>query len=116
MYMFVIFFGLGIGPISWTYNAEVYPLNVRVLGVAIGMAINWILDFVLSMTWPKMAETMSASGGLFFYASFNLFAFFFTYFLIPETKELTLEELDNVFSQSPLKFAKTKALRFFKRN
>lgn len=116
MYMFVIFFGLGIGPISWTYNAEVYPLNVRVLGVAIGMAINWILDFVLSMTWPKMAETMSPSGGLFFYAAFNLFAFFFTYFLIPETKELTLEELDNVFSQSPLKFAKTKALRFFKRN
>lgn len=114
MYMFVIFFGLGIGPISWIYNAEVYPLNVRVLGVAIGMAINWILDFVLSMTWPKMAETMSPSGGLFFYASFNLFAFFFTYFLIPETKELTSEELDN--SQCPLKFAKKKVLRFFKRN
>jgi len=114
MYMFVIFFGLGIGPISWTYNAEVYPLNVRVLGVAIGMAINWILDFVLSMTWPKMAQTMSASGGIFFYASFNLFAFFFTYFFVPETKQLTLEELDSVFSQSPLKFAKRKFWRFFK--
>ena len=115
MYLFVIFFGLGIGPISWTYNTEVYPLNVRVFGVALGMTINWILDFVLSMTWPKMAESMTASGGLYFYGACNVYAFFFTYFFIPETKELTLEELDAVFSQSPLHFAKKKLLRLIRR-
>lgn len=114
MYAFVICFGLGIGPISWTYNAEVYPLNVRAFGVALGMTINWILDFVLSMTWPTMADTMTVNGGIFLYGAFNIAAFVFTYFFIPETKKLTLEELDNVFSQSPLKFAKKKALRFFK--
>jgi sugar porter (SP) family MFS transporter len=115
MYLFVIFFGLGIGPVSWTYNAEVYPLNVRVFGVALGMSINWILDFVLSMTWPKMAESMTPSGGLYFYGACNIYAFFFTYFFVPETKELTLEQLDVVFSQSPLHFAKTKLLRLRKR-
>lgn len=117
MYLFVISFGLGIGPISWTYNAEVYPLNVRALGVAIGMSINWVLDFVLSMTWPKMAETMGSSGGLYFYGACNVFAFFFTVLFIPETKELTLEELDTVFSQSPLAFAKNQIakIRGFRR-
>ena len=106
MYLFVIFFGLGIGPVSWTYNAEVYPLNVRAFGVALGMSINWILDFVLSMTWPTMTKTMTTSGALYFYGACNIFAFFFTYLFVPETKSLTLEELDTVFSQSPIHFAK----------
>lgn len=100
MYLFVIGFGLGIGPISWTMNAEVYPLHVRALGVTLGMTINWVLDFVLSMSWPKMAASlMHASGGLFFYGAWNLYAFGFTYFFVPETMRLTLEEIDVVFSQ-----------------
>ncbi|ODV71185.1 hexose transporter HXT2 [Cyberlindnera jadinii NRRL Y-1542] len=56
MYLFVVVFGLGIGP--------VYPLNVRAFGVALGMSINWILDF--------MAQSMTMSGGLYFYGSFVL--------------------------------------------
>lgn len=116
MYLFVIFFGLGIGPVSWTYNAEVYPLNVRAFGVAVGLTINWILDFVLSMTWPKMNQTMTASGGLYFYGACNIFAFFFTFLFIPETKELTLEELDTVFSQRPLEYAKGNLRKLFKKD
>ncbi|ODQ63389.1 hypothetical protein NADFUDRAFT_53656 [Nadsonia fulvescens var. elongata DSM 6958] len=113
MYVFVLAFGLGIGPVSWTINAEAYPLHVRALGVAIGMSWNWILDFVLSMTWPKMADSMTTSGGLFFYGAWNLAAFVFTYFFVPETKQLTLEELDEVFAQGSHKFFKDRAKTLF---
>lgn len=115
MYLFVIVFGFGIGPISWTYNAEVYPLNVRTLGVATGLTINWVLDFVLSMTWPKMAKSMGTSGGLFFYGAWNIYAIFFTFFFIPETKGLTLEEIETVFAQGSLLFAKSNLRKLWKR-
>lgn len=96
-YVYVLFFSWGIGPISWTLVAEVFPLNTRSLGTSYAMSLNWLLDFVLSMTWPKMAESMTVSGGLYFYASWNIVLFFFTYFFIPETKRYSLEELDEVF-------------------
>lgn len=107
MYVFVIAFGLGIGPVSWTLNAEVYPLHVRHLGVTFGMGTNWLLDFVLSMSWPKMAQSMTASGGLYFYGAWNIYAFFFALIFLPETKQLSLEELDTVFAEGTLHFAKS---------
>lgn len=105
MYLFVIFFGLGIGPVSWTYNAEIYPLSVRSFGVSFGMVINWVLDFVLSMTWPHMASTMTTSGGIYFYGAWNIYAFFFTYFFIPETKGLNLEDIQNLLAPGTWAFA-----------
>ncbi|GMM37828.1 hypothetical protein DASC09_051530 [Saccharomycopsis crataegensis] len=116
MYVFVFGFGLGIGPISWIYNAEVYPLHVRAFGSTVGMTINWILDFVLSMSWPQMNKTMTSSGGLFFYGAMNFLAFVLTYFFIPETAKLTLEEVDFVFSSGVRKFSSEKLGRLFGTN
>lgn len=115
MYVFVIAYGLGIGPVSFTLNAESYPLNVRALGVSLSMSLNWILDFVLSMSWPKMADSMTVSGGLYFYGAWNFVAFVITFFLIPETKQLTLEELDKVFQSGAGKFAQKQLNRLLKR-
>lgn len=112
-YVYVLFFSWGIGPISWTLVAEVFPLNTRSLGTSYAMSLNWILDFVLSMTWPKMAESMTVSGGLYFYASWNIVLFFFTYFFIPETKRYSLEELDEVFAVGAKAFFWKKWNRLF---
>ncbi|AOA60605.1 Putative hexose transporter [Komagataella phaffii CBS 7435] len=108
MYLFTLTFGLGIGPVSWTMNSEVYPLHVRSFGVPLGMGWNWLLDFVLTMTWPKMAESMTTSGGLYFYGGWNLFAFFFTFLFVPETMRLSLEQLDELFSQGISRFARSR--------
>ncbi|SCU77249.1 LAME_0A00298g1_1 [Lachancea meyersii CBS 8951] len=61
------------------------------------MFVNWILDFCLSMTWPKMESTMSASGGLYFYGAFNIVLWILTFLCIPETMRFTLEQLDEIF-------------------
>ncbi|GAV49361.1 hypothetical protein ZYGR_0N07680 [Zygosaccharomyces rouxii] len=97
MYVYVLFYGTGIGPISFTLVAETPSISVREAHSAFCMALNWILDFVVSMSWPKMDSTMSDSSEFYFYAAFNLLLWVATFFCIPETKRYTLEQLDEVF-------------------
>lgn len=55
---------------------------------------------VLSLTFPAMRNDLTNTGAFGFYAGCNFAGFVFAYLLLPETKGLTLEELDAVFSVS----------------
>ncbi|CAM1500464.1 Fc.00g096260.m01.CDS01 [Cosmosporella sp. VM-42] len=65
--------------------------------MASSTAITWVFNFIISLTWPKLVESFGSTGAFCWYVSWNLFGWDFAYFLLPETKNLTLEELDNVF-------------------
>lgn len=97
MYVYVFFYGIGIGPVSFTLVAETPSISVRIAHSAFCMAANCIIDFCLSMTWPKMSATMTTSGGPYFYGAFNIIVWILSYFCISETKRFTLEQLDEVF-------------------
>lgn len=98
VYIFAMFYSPGEGPVPFTYSAEVFPLAQRELGM--GWAVTVCLGFaaVLSITLPRMLEIMKPWGVFFFYAGLNAAAFFLILFFVPETKQLTLEELDQVFA------------------
>ncbi|SCU85737.1 LAFA_0D17458g1_1 [Lachancea sp. 'fantastica'] len=97
MYVYVLFYGTGIGPVSFTLVAETSSITVRMAHSATCMFVNWILDFCLSMTWPKMESSMTASGGLYFYGGCNIVIWILTFLCIPETMRFTLEQLDEIF-------------------
>ena len=115
MYLFVLFYGIGIGPISFTLVAETPSITVRMAHSAFAMSVNWLLDFCLTMTWPKMSKSMTTSGGLYFYGAFNIIIWVLTYFTIPETKRFSLEELDEVFKHGVSHFARKKAKSLFRK-
>ncbi|GJN79246.1 hypothetical protein PLIIFM63780_002759 [Purpureocillium lilacinum] len=98
LYCFMMLYSPGMGPVPFTYSAEAFPLHIRAVGMSSATSITWAFNFLISFTWPEMMEKFSAAGGFYWYASWNIFGFVFTYFLLPETKNRTLEELDTVFS------------------
>lgn len=98
LYAFMIIYSPGLGPVPFTYSAEAFPLHIRAIGMSSATSITWAFNFLISFTWPKMMEKMTATGGFFWYATWNLIGWTFAYFLVPETKNMTLEELDGVFS------------------
>lgn len=53
---------------------------------------------VLGLTFPRMLRAFTPPGAFFFYGGLNLLAFIMIFLWVPETKQLTLEELDQVFS------------------
>ncbi|KAF4125388.1 Sugar (and other) transporter [Geosmithia morbida] len=100
IYVFMLFYSPGMGPVPFTYSAEAFSLSVRPLGMASATAVTWAFNFIINFTWPKMMLAMTPAGGFCFYAAWNVFAWFFAFFLLPETKGYSLEQLDHIFSKS----------------
>ncbi|KAK3196484.1 hypothetical protein K4F52_000366 [Lecanicillium sp. MT-2017a] len=98
LYLFMVVYSPGEGPVPFTYSAEAYPLHIRDIGMASSTAITWGFNFIISLTWPKLVEAFGNTGAFCWYAAWNIFGWVFAYFFLPETKSLTLEELDTVFS------------------
>ncbi|KAL2810623.1 general substrate transporter [Aspergillus granulosus] len=87
----------GQGPVCYPYAAEVYPISHRELGMAWSVAINALGSSILSLTFPYLLQTFTTPGAFGFYAGLNVLAFVMIFLWVPETKRLTLEELDSVF-------------------
>lgn len=61
-------------------------------------ATTWGFNFIVSLTWPALEKSFKPQGAFGWYAAWNFFGWVFCYFCLPETKALSLEELDQVFS------------------
>ncbi|CAO2656416.1 Nn.00g052190.m01.CDS01 [Neocucurbitaria sp. VM-36] len=98
VYLFTIAYSLGEGPVAFQYSAEVFPTIQREQGMAWAVCINNTFAGILSLTFPRMRTVMTSTGAFGFYAGLNLIAWFMIFCFVRETKQLTLEELDQVFS------------------
>ena len=88
-----------------TYGAEAFPIRIREAGMALSTAVLWFFNAVLSITWFCMKQSFKPQGAFGFYAAWCFVLWILIYFLMPETKALTLEELDIVFNIPTRKFA-----------
>ncbi|KAL5041054.1 hypothetical protein BDW71DRAFT_19122 [Aspergillus fruticulosus] len=106
IYLFTIMYSLGEGPVAFQYSAEVFPTVQREQGMAWAVCINNTFAGVLSLTFPRMTSVMTPTGAFGFYAGLNLIAWVMIFCFVRETKRLTLEELDQVFSVPTKEFLK----------
>ncbi|CAO1630928.1 unnamed protein product [Sympodiomycopsis kandeliae] len=88
------------GPVPFTYSSESFPLAHRTIGMTWAVSVCWFFNGILSLTFPALMEALTPTGAFGFYAAWNFFGWAYTYFLLPETKQLSLEELDEVFALS----------------
>jgi len=98
IYMFAMAYSPGEGPVPFTYSAEAFPLYIRPLGMSWATAVCWGFNGVLAITFPSLNAAFTPSGAFYYYAAWNLVGWFLVLLFLPETKQLSLEELDAVFS------------------
>lgn len=105
MYLFEVFYSPGEGPVPFTYSAEAFPVQVRDVGMSWATATTWCFNFILSFTWPSLVTAFKPQGAFGWYAAWCLILWVLILLFVPETKALTLEELDQVFSVPTWKHA-----------
>ncbi|KAI9038201.1 sugar porter family MFS transporter [Aspergillus affinis] len=98
IYLYMIVYSPGEGPVPFTYSAEAFPLYIRDVGMSFATATTWGFNFIVSLTWLPLRDAFTPQGAFGWYAAWNFFGWIFCYFCLPETKALSLEELDQVFS------------------
>ncbi|KKP03724.1 hypothetical protein THAR02_04176 [Trichoderma harzianum] len=103
MYLFEVFYSPGEGPVPFTYSAEAFPVHVRDVGMSWATATTWCFNFILSFTWPSISRAFTVQGAFGWYAAWCAILWVFILLFVPETKALTLEELDQVFGVSTRK-------------
>jgi SP family arabinose:H+ symporter-like MFS transporter len=89
---FIAFFSFSQGAVIWVYLAEVFPTRVRAKGQSLGSLTHWLMAALISLTFPYIADKSRAAPFVFF-AAMMAVQFFVVLFTYPETKGVTLEEM-----------------------
>ncbi|KAF9157669.1 hypothetical protein BGX20_003780 [Mortierella sp. AD010] len=105
--IYIFFFATTWGPGAWVLIGEIFPLSIRSRGVALSTASNWFWNFIISYITPYLVGTDHAnmqSSVFFLWGALCALCIVYSYFLVPETKGLTLEQVDQMLDEvSPRK-------------
>lgn len=96
VWLFVIHFGYSWGPCAWILIAEIWPLSTRPYGTALGGSSNWMNNFIIGQITPDLLERITY-GTYILFGLLIILGSAFIWFFVPETKRLTLEEMDIIF-------------------
>ncbi|KAL4891268.1 general substrate transporter [Aspergillus ambiguus] len=96
IYLAIVIYNLSWGPLPWPCAAELFSTRIREPGVAVGVAAQWLSNFIWSFSTPYIIAGIG-------WASFLLFGLLdvaisaFAAVCLPETAGKSLEEIDALF-------------------
>ncbi|CAM9675705.1 unnamed protein product [Choristocarpus tenellus] len=92
-------FGVGMSSIPWTLNAEIYPMYARSLGTSASTSVNWVGNLIISSTFLTIASNraLGRDGAFWLYSGIGALGWVWLYSCMPETKGLSLEEIELLF-------------------
>src|SRR5271163_3985752 len=92
-------FAIGLGPVFWLLISEIYPARIRGKSMSIATIANWGANFVVAISFLTLLNAISNSGTFFLMAFLSLVAILYFWKKVPETKGLTLEEIEREIAQ-----------------
>jgi sugar porter (SP) family MFS transporter len=99
---YIAFFASTWGPVAWVITGEIFPLKIRAKAMSLSVASNWLWNFAIAYATPYLVD--SGPGNLdlgtkvfFIWGSTCFGCIVFAYFCVPETKGLSLEQIDLLY-------------------
>ncbi|GGD95409.1 sugar porter family MFS transporter [Planktosalinus lacus] len=104
--LFIASFAMSMGPVVWVVLSEIFPNRIRSVAFSVAVAAQWAANYLVSQTFPMITESevnmnsfWNGSLPYFIFTLFIGFTLFFVYKFIPETKNKTLEEMENIWKK-----------------
>ena len=92
--LYVGSFAIGLGPVFWLMISEIYPLRIRGRAMSTATIVNWGTNLLVAITFLSLIQLIGTPGTFWLYSIIGIIAWVFVYFLVPETKGKSLEEIE----------------------
>lgn len=92
---YIIFIAISLAPLGWLLISEVFPLNVRGVGMSIGSLSHWGFNAIIAFTFLKLVNSLGIDYTFWMYGLVCIAGLVWGYYYIPETKGKSLEEIEN---------------------
>jgi len=92
---YIGFFAISQGAVIWVYISEVFPNRVRSKGQSLGSSTHWVMNAIIAFIFPVIAQRFGGAYPFVFFAAMMALMFFVVLFTFPETKGVTLEQMQH---------------------
>ncbi|QDP72577.1 sugar porter family MFS transporter [Legionella israelensis] len=93
--LYIFSFAISLGPVPFIAMAEIFPLHVRGAGMGASMAANWIFNTIVVFSFPLFEKQFGIEYTFAMYALICFAGLVYAYYFMPETKNLSLENIEN---------------------
>ncbi|WP_046900147.1 sugar porter family MFS transporter [Gluconobacter oxydans] len=100
---FIVGFAFSAGPLVWILCSEVQPIKGRDFGIGCSTFTNWVTNMIVGLTFLTLLNTIGNAQTFWMYAAFNAFFIYLTLKFVPETRGVSLEQIErNLMAGKPL--------------
>lgn len=92
-----------MGTVPWIVNSEIYPLRFRGICGGIAATANWISNLIVAQSFLTLTQAIGTSMTFLIFGVVSVAALFFVLILVPETKGLPIEEVENMLERRDLR-------------
>lgn len=98
---FMLLFLLGqqgaVSPVTWVQLSEIFPLKLRGLGMGSAIFCLWVVNALISFSFPLLVAGIGAAWTFALFVLINVGTLTFSFLMVPETKHMTLEQIEEFF-------------------
>jgi SP family galactose:H+ symporter-like MFS transporter len=92
--LYIASFAIGLGPVFWLLISEIFPLNIRGQAASIATMVNWLSNFLVSVTFLSLLNGLGTVWTFPLYAALSAAGLCYCFALVPETKGVPLERME----------------------
>jgi sugar porter (SP) family MFS transporter len=91
---FIASHAIGQGAVIWVFISEIFPNAIRDYGMSLGSGTHWVFAATITLITPTVLSTFTGAQIFSFFAFMMVLQLLFVWKVMPETKNITLEEME----------------------
>lgn len=93
---FIASHAVGQGAVIWVFISEIFPNTVRDYGMSLGSSTHWVFAALITLLTPAVLNAFSGGTIFAFFSGMMVLQLLFVWLMMPETKNRSLEELEDI--------------------
>ncbi|MBS1508705.1 MAG: sugar porter family MFS transporter [Bacteroidetes bacterium] len=93
IFAFIAAHAIGQGSVIWVFISEIFPNSVRASGMAWGALTHWVFAAIIANVFPYFSQQFGGGAIFSFFAAMMVFQLLYVWLMMPETKGVSLENL-----------------------